>query len=124
MLAGYTSVILVVTGVLTVLAAVGVFFPRQVLDLIFGITSGDAATIAIGRHWSLLIGLIGGLLIYAGYHEEARVPVMIAAATEKLVLGALVVAGPLRTRRVTMLVVGADAVMAILYVIILANHGF
>ena len=47
---------------------------------------------------------------------------MIVGAAEKLVLGAFVVASPLRRRRQTMVVVGADAIMALLYLLILAQQ--
>ena len=54
--------------------------------------------------------------------SEVRVPVMIVAAAEKLVLGGLVIASPLRTRLVTLAVVSADAVMALLYMLLLTQN--
>jgi hypothetical protein len=119
MIATYASTILLVTGVLTALAAIGFLFPRGFLKLLFGMTTEDAAAVLLGRHWSLLIALIGGLLVYASFHVEVQVPVMIAATIEKLALTPLTVASPLRKRALTLLVVGADAVMACLYIILL-----
>ena len=78
----------------------------------------------LARHWSLLISLVGGLLIYAAYHPDVRVPVMVVAAAEKLVLAVLVATSPLRRRMETVSVVGADVVMASLYVVYLAQRGF
>lgn len=75
----------------------------------------------IARYMTMLVACIGGLLIYAGYHPEARVPILIAGAAEKLVFGALIVTSPLRTRLLTMAVAGADAVMGILYVVFLVQ---
>ena len=46
---------------------------------------------------------------------------MVAAIVEKLALGVLVVASPMRKRLVTVAVAGADAVMALLYIISLAQ---
>ena len=69
--------------------------------------------ILMARHWSLLAALVGGLLMYAGYHPEARLPAMIVGAAEKLVFGILVIASPLRTRRLTLTVACADAVMGL-----------
>jgi hypothetical protein len=96
--------------------------PRQLLALILGEKTSDATVILIARHWSLLVALIGGLLIYAAYHPEARVPAMIVGAAEKLVFGILVIASPLRRRRLTLAVVSADAIMGLLYVVILTQQ--
>jgi hypothetical protein len=46
---------------------------------------------------------------------------MLVAAIEKLVLGGLVVASPLRKRPPTVAVVGADTVMALLYIFFLTR---
>ncbi|MGA8797985.1 MAG: hypothetical protein WB526_13095 [Candidatus Cybelea sp.] len=78
----------------------------------------------MARHWSLLAALVGGLLMYAGYHPEARLPAMIVGAAEKLVFGILVIASPLRRRRLTLTVACADAVMGLLYVLILTQQRF
>jgi hypothetical protein len=96
--------------------------PRQLLALILGENTTDATVILIARHWSLLVALVGGLLIYATYHPEVRLPAMILGAAEKLVFGALVIASPLRRRRLTLAVVGADAIMGLLYVLILTQQ--
>jgi hypothetical protein len=76
----------------------------------------------MARHWSLLAALVGGLLMYAGYHPEARLPALIIGAAEKLAFGILVIASPLRRRRLTIAVVGADAIMGLLYVLILTQQ--
>ena len=110
------SFVLIVTGALTAAAGIGLLAPRQVLTLFFGMQTDDRTTILLVRHWCGLIALVGGLLIYAGSHAEVRVPVMIAAIAEKLVLAALIIASPLRKRLVTVAIVGADVVMAALYV--------
>ncbi len=98
--------------------------PRQLLALILGESTSDATVILMARHWSLLVALIGGLLMYAAYHPEVRLPATIVGAAEKLVFGVLVIASPLRRRRLTLAVVGADAVMGLLYVLILTQQHF
>jgi len=115
------NALLIVTGTLTALAGIGVAAPVLVIGIVFGTTLAVAAMVLVTRHWSLLIALVGGLLIYAGFHTEARVPIMVAAIVEKLALGVLVVASPLRKRTATVAVAGADAVMALLYVISLVQ---
>jgi hypothetical protein len=117
----FIEVTLIVTGVLTALTAIGLLFPRALLDTLFGLETNDGATLLLGRHWSLLLLLIGGLLIYAAYHPEVRIPVMVAAATEKIGIALLVVVSPLRKRPMTLLAIGADLVMALLYVLFLVK---
>lgn len=119
-----TGTILLVTGALTAAAGVGFVMPRQLLALILGENTSDATVILMARHWSLLVALVGGLLMYAAYHPEVRLPAMIVGAAEKLVFGALVIASPLRKRRLTLAVVGADAIMGLLYVLILTQARF
>ena len=106
------------------MVGVGVAIPRQLLAFLLGETTSDTTVILMARHWSLLAALVGGLLMYAGYHPEARVPAMIIGAAEKLVFGILVIASPLRRRRLTIAVACADAVMGLLYVLILTQQRF
>jgi|HubBroStandDraft_1064217.scaffolds.fasta_scaffold101847_2 hypothetical protein len=95
--------------------------PRQLLALLLGEKTSDTTVILMARHWSLLVALVGGLLMYAAYHPEVRVPAMIVGAAEKLIFGILVIASPLRKRRLTMAVVCTDAIMGLLYVLILTR---
>ncbi len=112
----------IITGALTALAGAGFFAPRPLLRVLFGVTGEDAATLVLARHWSLLVGLVGALLIFAGLHPEMRVPIAIIAAAEKFALAALVFGGPLRRRPALVAVVGADTVMALLYVFFLSRE--
>jgi hypothetical protein len=48
---------------------------------------------------------------------------MVVGAAEKLTFGVLVIASPLRRRPLTMAVVCADAIMALLYVLLLTRRG-
>jgi len=123
MIQDYGSTILLVTGAVTALAGLGTFVPSVFVDVLVGLKTTDATTLAIARHWSVLLGLVGGLLIYGAYHPEVQVPVMLVGAAEKLALGVIAIASPLRKRRLTMAAVGADVIMAILYIILLASRG-
>lgn len=111
--------ILIITGSLTALAGLGYFFPRRLLGLALGLKTDDAATILMGRHWCLLVALVGALLIFSAFHSEIRVPAMIVGLVEKFALGILVLAGPLRTRAMTVAIASADATMAVIYLIYL-----
>ena len=119
MFAADTGVILIVTGAITMGACAAVLVPVTILRFLFGERDPDSLTVMITRHWGLLVALIGGLLVYAGYHAEAQLPVMIAAVAEKLAIGALVFSSPLRRRVAAAVVAGADTVMALLYILIL-----
>lgn len=52
------------------------------LSVLFGLETNEAAVLVMARHWMLLFVLVGGLLIYAGYHPEARTPILIVGAVE------------------------------------------
>ncbi len=119
MFAADTGVILIVTGAITMGASAAVLAPVTILRILFEERDPDSVTVMITRHWGLLVALIGGLLVYAGYHAEARLPVMIAAVAEKLAIGVLVFSSPLRRRVAAAVVAGTDTVMALLYVLIL-----
>jgi hypothetical protein len=112
----------IITGALTASAAAGFLAPRPLLRVLFGMSGEDAATLVLARHWSLLVGLVGVLLIFAGLHPEMRVPIAIVGAAEKFALAALVFGGPLRTRPALVAVTGADTVMALLYVFFLSRN--
>ncbi len=119
MFAAGIGVILIVTGAITMGACAAVLAPVAILRFLFGERDPDSLTVMITRHWGLLVALIGGLLVYAGYHAEAQVPVMVAAVVEKLAIGALVFSSRLRRRVAAAVVAGADMAMALLYIVIL-----
>ena len=121
MIAAHIQEILIVTGVLTMSPVIMLLMPAGVLKLVFGVPQPDLVTRTIARHWGLLLLLVGALLVFAGYHSEVRVPVMIVGASEKLVIAALVYASSLRQRALLVMIVSADAVMAILYLIALSS---
>jgi len=120
MITAHIGEILIVTGLLTMGAITFCVMPAAMLKLVFGAAEPDLLTQAITRHWGLLLVLVGAMLVFARYRPEVRVPVMVVAATEKLALGAFILAGPLRRRRLPLVIASADAVMAILYLIALS----
>ena len=76
-------VILLVTGVVTALPVLQYFFPAKALKLLHHVVPGDPAGVLFARHWGLMAGCFGGLLIYAGIHPEVRAPIVAAATIEK-----------------------------------------
>jgi hypothetical protein len=122
MIANHIQLILVVTGVYTAAAILQFFAPRLGLTrLTFGADSSEPFTLLLAQHWALLAGLLGGLLVYAGYHPEVRGPVMLVAAVEKLGLAGLVLFGrwprtPLATRMAVI-----DVVIAVVFLLYLGG---
>ena len=117
----HAGTILVITGVLTAGVGLGVFAPGRLLEILLGIEVAGAMTKLLGRYCFVLVALVGGLLIYAGYHAEIRVPAIVVGTVEKLTFVGLVLASPLRRRALTMFFVSADSVMALLFVVLLVR---
>jgi hypothetical protein len=121
MLAAHIELILLITGVATAGVLVVFLAPAAVLKVLFGQAPSDALGLFVARHWGLLVGLVGALLIYAAYHAEARVPALIVAIVEKvaLVLGLLL--SPFRRRPTVLAMALADAGMSAVYAMYLAG---
>jgi hypothetical protein len=76
--------ILDVSGAVTMLPVLQFFAPTQFLEHASGITIAGDAGLLFARHWGLLAFSMGALLVYAARHPEARKPIVLAAAVEKL----------------------------------------
>ena len=119
MIADHISEVMIVTGLLTMGAIAAFLVPAKILKFVFGVVDANTGTRFIAQHWGLLVFLVGALLVFAGRHSEFRVPVLVVAATEKLVGSGLILTGPLRRRSAALVLVIADSLMALLYVLIL-----
>jgi len=119
MLAAQIEWILLITGVATA-GALGLFLaPVPMMKMIFGQAPSDALSLLIARHWGLLVGLVGALLIYAAYHAEIRVPTLIVAIVEKAAFALGMFISPFRRRPAVLAMALADAGMAAVYLIYL-----
>jgi len=123
MLAAHIELILLLTGLATAGAMVVFLAPVTMLRLLFGQGPSDAPSLLIVRHWGLLIGLVGALLVYAAYHAEVRVPVLIVAIVEKaaFALGYMIFFSPFHRRPIAFALALADSSMAALYLMYLTN---
>ena len=121
MIATHIEPILIITGAITAIALVQFLAPSRVLRMIFGETPTDAISLALARHWGLLIFCVGMLLIYAAFHPSVRDPTMIFAATEKIALGAGVLATSLRRHAVAVAIVVGNLLIALVYIAYLAG---
>ena len=121
MIADQIEWILLITGVATAGAAAVFLAPVTVMKALFGQAPSDALSIAVARHWGLLIFLVGALLIYAAYHAEVRVPALIVAIAEKAAFALSMFLSIFRRRATVLVMALADAGMAALYVMYLAG---
>jgi hypothetical protein len=90
MLAAHIGAVLAVTGVITALPVVQFVAPAAGLRLLFKLELADRGGLLFARHWGLLAGAMGALLIYAAGHPEVRAPVVLVALVEKAGLVALI----------------------------------
>jgi len=113
--------ILVVTGIITASMIVAFFAPAIVLNQLFAEPPSDAVSLAITRHWGLLVFCFGGLLVWSAYRPEIRKPVLVFTIVEKvaLVLGILLLPLPLKSG--AYVAAGTDATFSIIYLLYLAG---
>ena len=112
--------ILMVTGVLTTLVALGALAPGRAVAQAYGSELADPGLTLVVRHWHFLIGVSGILLIVAALHPEWRVPLMWTAIASKSAFAALVL-GQFRAFAGKPVITGAiaDIVMVVLYLLYL-----
>jgi hypothetical protein len=119
MLAAQIEWILLVTGLATAGALILLLSPVTMMKLLFGQAPSDGLSLLIVRHWGLLVGLIGALLIYAAYHAEIRVPTLIVAIVEKVAFAVGVFRLPFGRRPAVLVMALADSGMAVVYLMFL-----
>lgn len=93
----------------------GFLFPRLFSELVFGVRSPENLTAFLARHWGLLIFSFGVLIAYGASRPGVRIPILIAAAVEKLALGPLVFFGPVKRTDMMTVMASMDGVFAALY---------
>jgi hypothetical protein len=121
MISTYIKPILLITGLVAASMLAALFAPATVLSQLFAEPPSDAVSLALMRHWGLLVFCFGALLIYAAYHPEARKPVLVVTIIEKiaLVLGILFL--PLALRSGAYVAAASDATFTALYLLYLAG---
>jgi hypothetical protein len=117
MLATQIEWILLITGLATAGAVAFSVVPVPVMRLVFGQSPSDALSLLIIRHWGLLVGLVGVLLIYAAHHAEVRAATLTVAIVEKVAIVLGLLTSPFRRRRAVLVMALADAGMAAVYLI-------
>ena len=113
---------MIVTGALTAMAILQFIAPARILHTIYGEVPKDAASLALARHWGLLIFLIGTLLIYAALHPAVRDPAILVAMVEKIALGMGVLGTPLRRHPIATAIAAGDSMIALVYLLYLVGY--
>lgn len=121
MIATRIELILIVTGAATATMLSQFFAPLPVLRLIYGHAPTDGVSVALARHWGLLIFCVGALLIYAAFYPSVRTPILLFAVVEKVGLGVCVLGTSLRRQGIAGALAAADLLMALVYVIYLSG---
>lgn len=122
MLATSMGWILVVSGAVTAGGGfAALLFPRALLRLGFAVDAAGDSTLFFVRHWGVLILTVGALVWWSAYAPAIRVPVLIAAAAEKLAIVLLIFFGPLKRTTAMTAIAAIDGTFAALYVGYLAG---
>jgi hypothetical protein len=81
----------------------------------------DEASLALARHWGLLVFLIGALLVYAAFDPPIREPVILVGAIEKAVLGGGVLGTGLSQHPAVRAAAIGDSLTALIFFLYLAG---
>ena len=123
MIATHIELILIVTGAAAATATMlsQFFAPLPVLRLIFGEAPTHVVSVALARHWGLLIFCVGAMLIYAAFYPPVRAPILLFAVIEKVGFGICVLSTSLRKQGIAAVLAGADLLIALVYVLYLSG---
>jgi hypothetical protein len=84
--------ILLVTGVVTASPILQFLLPGPGLKVLFQLAPPAEAGGFFTRHWGLIVGGFGALIVYAASHPELRAPLLFVAVIEKAGLVAMIAA--------------------------------
>ena len=121
MIGAHIELILIVTGALTAIALLQFIAPTLVFRIFHDDAPTDEVSLAVARHWGLLIFSVGALLIYAAFHPLVRGPTMVVAVIEKAALGLGVFGTSLRRHHAASAIAAGDSLIALVYVLYLAG---
>jgi len=107
--------ILVVSGLATCSMLLMAVAPRWAMRLVFGEAADGPVANLISRNWGEMIFASGLLLIYAAWHAETRLPILLFSIAGKLGFAGLVVAEPQFRRRQALPIALIDLVMVGLF---------
>ena len=121
MIGAYIKPILLVSGIATAGMIAAFLAPALVLDQLFVAAPKDAVSLAVTRHWGVLVFCFGVLLIYAAFRAQSRQAVLAVTIVEKIALVAGLLLLPLELHSGAYVVAASDATFSLLYILYLAG---
>jgi hypothetical protein len=82
LLVRHIKLILILTGLVTLLASAAFLLP-ELFQSLNHVTVGDDTARLFLRHWELEVGCIGGLPLYAAFNAAGRAAILVAAIVGK-----------------------------------------
>jgi hypothetical protein len=113
--------ILIVTGALTATMLAQFVAPAWLVRHTYGKAPSGSVSIALARHWGLLLFCVGMLLVYAAFHPPLREPAVVLASVEKAGFVACVFGTSLRQHPIAAIMAAGDAIMVLVYVLYLVG---
>ena len=108
--------VLIVCGALTATMLFPMIAPRIAFKTMFGEAAQGSLGELLMRNWGQMIAATGFLLIYAAYHEEARLPILVFASITKLTFASLVISnGGRYVKKMAMQIAVGDLIMVLLF---------
>ena len=109
--------VLVIGGLLTTSMVFPMLFPKKASKYIFGEIAEGALGTLFTRSWGQMIFSTGLLLVYAAYHPEARLPILVFASFTKLTFAILAISNGRRyLHKLAMPIAFGDLTMVLLFV--------
>ena len=115
MLSNYIDIILYLTGGLTAFVVVQLFIPVPYIKFFNKIELEDSDAIFFARLWALMVGTLGALILWAGYDETIRIPVLTISAISKAIFVIVLLLNFKKQGKGFMTPIILDSVSAILY---------
>jgi len=106
--------VLVVSGLLTCSMVAMALAPQFAMRATFGESAQGPVANLIARSWGAMIFASGLMLVYAAYHPDVRLPILLYSIAGKLGFIALVMAEPRFRRTNAVVAAGGDFVIVAL----------
>ena len=108
--------VLIVCGALTMSMLLPMLAPRFAFNNMFGEMAEGPLGNLLMRNWGQMIFATGLMLVYAAYHDESRLPILLFASFTKLTFATLVLSNGARyARKPAILIAVGDLTMVGLF---------
>jgi len=112
---------MLVSGVLTFTAIIGLFSPELILNSMFGESFAGELSDVIVRSWSALVALVGAMLIYAANRPIYRSFVLTVAGLGKIIFVSLLVLAGGQILQGALVAVAMDSLTVLLFALYLLS---